>query len=242
MACCRRCGRPCTPPIAARPWPMAMMRSRRDLTARFADAFRARGGGLSRLHRHRGQCAGAGLPHAALRRGPVPPGQPHHDVGMRRAGILFRRQADRAGWRGRQADAGRPSPTRWRDWMAACTASSPASSASARPRELGTVYTRRRNCRDQRTGPCARLEAAHGRRAFRQRRGASGRHARRSDLEMRRGRAVFRRHQGGRAGGGGGGVFRSRTGGRVRISPQAGRSPGVQDALRLRPAGGHAER
>ena len=60
-----------------------------DLTARFTDAVRARGGGLSRLHRHGRQCAVAGLPDAALWRGAVPPGQPHHDVGMRRAGILI---------------------------------------------------------------------------------------------------------------------------------------------------------
>ena len=66
--------------------------------------------------------------------------------------------------------------------------------------ELGTVYTPGRNRRHRRTGATPRHEAAHGRRALRQRAGRSWLHAGRADLEERRRRAFVRRDQERRAG------------------------------------------
>ena len=87
--------------------------------------IRTRSDGVSRSHRHRRQCAGACLPHAALWRGPVPQGQPHHDVGMRRAGILLRGQAGRTRGGGRKDHASDASPKVSPVWTEASTASNP---------------------------------------------------------------------------------------------------------------------
>ena len=190
---------------------MVTTTSPQRVTARFCEIFERDVAVYPVINGTAANALGARDSGAAAWRDPLPCGSAHRGRRMRRAGILHARRQARADRRARrQADARRRSSMRSAtSRKALCITRSPRPSAS-RSRPNSAPSTRRpRSRRSRRWRTRDGHEAAHGRRALRQRARRARLHAGGADLESRRRCPVVRRDQERRAGGRSGHLLRS---------------------------------